>query len=243
VNDQHSDLRLHHLTRQVTKQGDVVTIVDDLSYHFESGQIYSLMGPSGAGKTSLLRLINRLDEPTSGRVELSGRNTAKLSPCELRQRIGFLFQVPFLFTGSVADNIRFARPQLSKGELLTLAARVNLDRDMLERSAGDLSVGEQQRVALARLMATEPKVVLLDEPTAALDPSRTESIERLIRSLAQERSLTVIMVSHHPQQAVRMGGQALLMVAGKLIEDGPAEKVVTDPLTDLGRRYRDKELT
>jgi putative ABC transport system ATP-binding protein len=236
-------LRVVDLTRAVAVDGTDKAIVDQVSYNFEAGQVYNIMGPSGAGKSSLLRLLNRLDEPTAGEVVFDGKPYREFAPCDLRRRIGYLFQVPHMFSGEVAQNIRYGNPDLADDALADLAERVQLSPDMLKRTTDKLSIGEQQRVALARLLATNPSVALLDEPTAALDPARTRSIEKLISTIAAENGVTVIMVSHHPQQAVRMGGEGLLMVAGKLVESGPVRALVETPSTECGRRYQNRELT
>lgn len=236
-------LSIADLSRTVSIEGQDKAIVDHVSYDFRSGEIYNIMGPSGAGKSSLLRLLNRLDEPTAGQVLFDGKDYREYSPCELRRRIGYLFQVPYMFSGEVAENIRYGNPDLSDNELTELADRVQIPKDLLNRTTDNLSIGEQQRVALARLLATNPAVILLDEPTAALDPARTRSIEGLIGTIAAQHGVTVIMVSHNPRQAVRMGGEGLLMVAGKLVESGPVRMLVETPRTEWGRRYQDKELT
>ena len=234
-------LTLRNLSRTVGGSGGK-TIVDNITFDFERGRIYTILGPSGAGKSSLLRLINRLDEPSSGEIVFDSKGQCDYSPCELRRRIGCLFQTPHLFPGNVADNIRYAREDLTEDRVVALIEQVGLHREMLPESGERLSVGEKQRVALARLLATEPAVVLLDEPTSALDPSHTAGIEKLIKEMANSIKLTVIMVTHHPEQALRMGGEALLLVSGMLVEHGAAEQVVNDPQTDLGRRYKNKEL-
>jgi len=221
---------------------DGKVIIDDFSFNFISGNIYTILGPSGAGKTSLLRLINRLDEPTGGEVIFESKAQSEYSPCSLRCKIGYLFQTPHLFPGGVEDNIRFANSGISKDRLRTLLEQVHLAPELLSVSSEKLSVGEKQRVALARLLATGPTVVLLDEPTSALDPSHTEGIENLIRELAGSGKLTVIMVTHNPEQALRMGGESLLLVSGRLVEHGSAEQVVRQPQTELGRRYQSREL-
>jgi putative ABC transport system ATP-binding protein len=113
---------------------------------------------------------------------------------------------------------------------------------MIDRDVETLSIGEKQRVALARLLATNPEVVLLDEPTSALDPSYTESIENLVKTIVRQMSLTVIMVTHNPQQALRIGGETILMVAGRLVESGPCERVIKDPQTEEGYLYKAKRL-
>ncbi|MFH1686445.1 MAG: ATP-binding cassette domain-containing protein [bacterium] len=236
-------LEIRDLTREVTQQGEPRRIVDGFTFTFNTGGKYVILGPSGSGKTSLLRLINRLDERTGGEIIFGGHDTHDHPPCELRRKIAYLFQTPHVIQGSMGDNLRFADDSISKGEMKRLLHQVQLAAFDIDSSAANLSTGEKQRLALARLLATEPAVILLDEPTAALDPSRTEAIESLIRSLVEDHQLTVLMVSHDPQQALRIGGEALLMVEGRLIEHGPVSRIVNDPQTDLGRRYRDKELS
>lgn len=234
-------LELRGLSR-VIDAPDGKVIIDDFSFSFIRGNIYTILGPSGAGKSSLLRLINRLDEPTGGEVIFESKAQSEYSPCQLRCKIGYLFQTPHLFPGGVEDNIRFANGGISKDQLRTLLEQVHLAQELLSVSSEKLSVGEKQRVALARLLATGPTVVLLDEPTSALDPSHTEGIENLIRELAGSGKLTVVMVTHNPEQALRMGGEALLLVSGKLVEHGSAEQVVKHPKTELGLRYQSREL-
>ena len=232
-----SILELCNLTRRVGEGTPARAIVDDVSYSFGSGRLYSIIGPSGAGKSSLLRLLNRLDENTNGCVKFKGGDTREFPPCELRQKIGYLFQTPHLFDRTVRDNLLYAQPHLSESKISRLVQQVQLPSGIVDAPVDNLSVGERQRVALARLLATQPEVALLDEPTAALDPANTEAIERLIRSVVADRGVTVIMVSHSPQQVVRMGGEAILMVDGKLIEHGDAVQLVKNPGTPQGRRY------
>jgi len=236
-------LEARHLTRRVSSDGAERVIVDDFSFAFHPGRIYSILGPSGAGKSSVLRLLNRLDEPTSGEVVFEGTDYRTIAPCQLRQRIGYLFQVPYLFPGTVADNLLYADNTIESSRIGQLLELASFNPQKSGQTAASLSVGEKQRVALARLLATEPKVILLDEPTAALDPTYTSKIETSVRKIAAEQGLTVIMVSHSPEQAVRMGGEGLLIVSGRLEERGPVDRLVGQPQTEAGRRYRDKELT
>ena len=236
-------LEARNLARQVPSNGHSRTIVDCFSFAFQAGHIYSILGPSGAGKSSLLRLLNRLDEPTSGEVLFDNQDYRSLPPCQLRRQVGYLFQTPFLFPGTVADNLLFAEPELSDDRIDHLLDHASIDPNIKNRPVDNLSLGEKQRVALARLLATEPRVILLDEPTAALDPTYTEKIESSVKQIATDDGLTVIMVSHHPGQARRMGGEGLLIAAGRLVEHGPVEQLVDHPKTEAGRRYRDKELT
>ena len=236
-------LEIRHLVREVCTDNGNLRVVDDISFAFEPGEIYTILGPSGAGKSSLLRILNRLDEPTSGEVLFHGQDYRLLPPPELRQKVGYLLQVPYMFPGTVADNVRYARADLSDdavGELLKLAS---FKVDKRDQTVDNLSVGEQQRVALARLLATEPTVMLLDEPTAALDPTYTELIEKAIRRIVDERGVTAIMVSHHPEQARPMHGEGLLLVGGRLVETGPIGALLDHPSSDLGRKYVSRELS
>jgi putative ABC transport system ATP-binding protein len=216
-------------------------IVDDVSYSFGSGRFYSIIGPSGAGKSSLLRLLNRLDESSDGWVRFKGRDMRELPPCRLRQSVGYLFQTPYLFEATVRDNLLYAQPELSAMEIDQLIRQMQLPSAIVDSAVDDLSVGEKQRVALARLLAMTPEVVLLDEPTSALDPANTEAIERLIREAVAGRGLTVIMVSHSPRQVLRLGGEAMLMVDGRLVEHGDAVRLVQNPESPEGRRYMNGE--
>ncbi len=218
------------------------SVVDHFSFSFVKGCLYTVIGPSGAGKSSLLRLLNRLDEPTDGEILFGGKNIREYGPCQLRRLIGCLFQTPYLFPKTVRDNFLYADNKLPSEAVDRLAEQVQIPSSMIDRDVETLSIGEKQRVALARLLATNPEVVLLDEPTSALDPSYTESIENLVKNIISHRTLTVIMVTHNPEQAFRVGGETILMVAGRLVESGPCERVIKDPQTEEGHLYKAKRL-
>ena len=241
--EQQNQLLLRNLSRAVSANGKTKTIVDNISYTFECGDVYTIVGPSGAGKSSLLRLLNRLDEPTGGEVLFDGADYRTFTTGTLRRRIGYLFQTPYMFPETISDNLRYAVADISDDRIRFILSQVGMKDTPLDESVDNLSGGEKQRVALARLMATDPSVLLLDEPTSSLDPTATREIENLIRKIAAQRCFTVILVTHEPQQALRMGGQTLLLVKGKLIESGPTEQVLNNPTSDEGRRYRDKELS
>jgi len=236
-------LQIKGLGREVCIENGRLKVVDDVSFAFEPGGIYTILGPSGAGKSSLLRLLNRLDEPSSGEVLFEGRDYRQIPPPELRRKVGYLLQVPHMFAGTVADNVRFAQAELDDAALDEVLRLVSFKTEKRSQPVDNLSVGEQQRVALARLLATGPTVVLLDEPTAALDPTYTELIEKAIRRIVDERGVTAIMVSHNPDQARRMHGEGLLLVGGRLVESGPIGALLDHPSSDLGRRYVSRELS
>ncbi len=231
------------LSRSVRDSASTRTILEGFTFSFEKGRIYTIIGPSGAGKSSLLRLLNRLDEPTDGKILFAGKSSRAYSPCHLRRLIGYLFQTPYLFPKTVRDNLLYADNRLPSEVVDRLAQQVQIPPSMVDRDVESLSVGEKQRVALARLLATDPKIILLDEPTSALDPSHTESIENLVRDIISHRTLTIIMVTHNPEQALRMDGETILMAAGRLVESGPCKKVIMDPQTEAGRLYKMKRLT
>ncbi|MEA2030595.1 MAG: ATP-binding cassette domain-containing protein [candidate division Zixibacteria bacterium] len=231
-------LEAHSLTRVAGE----TTIIDDFTYSFAPRNIYSIVGPSGAGKSSLLRLLNRLDEPTSGEVFFNGVSAADYPPEELRRKVGYLFQTPYLFPETVRDNLLYANPHLTDASINQLLDQIQVNNVLLDKKVQTLSVGQSQRVAIGRLLAVGPEVLLLDEPTSALDPAYTEAIEKTILALEKDIGLTVIVVTHHPDQALRLGGTVLLLVEGKLVEYGPSEQVISSPQTELGRKYQARQL-
>jgi putative ABC transport system ATP-binding protein len=178
--------------RDVEVDGDDGPIVKGFSTLSPAEGLTAIVGPSGAGKTTLLRLLNRLDDPDAGVVLFEGRDVRDYDVLELRRRVQSVGQVPVTFPGTVADNVGADTP--------ALLARVGLDPSMATREADRLSVGEAQRMALARSLALHPDVLALDEPTSALDTGSKGGIERLIRQLA-DQGLTVVMVTHDPRQA------------------------------------------
>ncbi len=231
-------LELKNLCRTLPEKN----IINNISFTFKTGNIYSIIGPSGAGKSSLLRLINRLDEPTGGNIFFDGNDYTQYQPCELRKRIGYLFQTPYLFEGSVKENIRYGNQSISDKKIKELAEQTQVSEKLLNSDSSKLSVGEKQRVALARMLALNPEIILLDEPTSALDPANTVIIERLIKQIAGRCEATFLFVSHNPEQALRMGGQALLLVDGYLLESGAVEQIINNPQSDAGKLYQRKEL-
>src|SRR5919202_5287929 len=176
--------------RDVRVDGDDGPIVAGFSAADPAGRLTVMVGPSGAGKTTLLRLLNRLDDPDGGAVLFAGRDVRDYDVLDLRRRVQLVGQVPVTFPGTVADNIG--------GDTEALLSRVGLSPGLAGREADRLSVGEAQRMCLARSLALEPEVLALDEPTSALDTASKAGIEELIVGLARS-GLTVVMVTHHPR--------------------------------------------
>ncbi len=218
-------LRAVELSRVV----DGKALVQGATFTLYPREVLAVVGPSGSGKTSLLRLLNRLDEPTSGTVYLNGVDYRTISPRELRRRVGLVMQVPYLFPGTVADNVRFGPRQagiiLSDKAVEALLARVGLpgygDRDVTH-----LSGGEAQRVALARALANRPQVLLLDEPTSALDEEAKAGIEALLQDLLASGEFAAVLVTHDLAQAARLAQRVLVMEAGRIVRSGPVKEVL-----------------
>lgn len=181
--------------RGVRVDGDDGPIVAGFDARIPAEGITVLVGPSGAGKTTLLRLLNRLDDPDAGSVLFDGRDVRDYDVRELRRRVQYVAQVPVTFPGTVADNVG---PRWE-----ALLARVGLPVELGSREADRLSVGEAQRLCLARSLARDPEVLVLDEPTSALDGTAKAGVERLVRSLADD-GMTVVLVTHDPDQAGRL---------------------------------------
>jgi putative ABC transport system ATP-binding protein len=188
--------------RDVGVDGDDGPIVAGFSAAVPEGRLTVMVGPSGAGKTTLLRLLNRLDDPDAGAVLLGGRDVRDFDVLALRRRVQVVGQVPVTFPGTVGANVAAGTggaPDGTDDGVGALLARVGLDPALAGREADRLSVGEAQRLCLARALALDPEVLALDEPTSALDPASKAGIEALIGGLA-DSGLTVVMVTHDPAQ-------------------------------------------
>lgn len=202
------------------------------------GTVAAIAGPSGGGKSSVLRCVNRLLEPPVGTVHVEGRDVTTGDPVELRRRVGMVFQQPVALPGTVAENVRFGPVQAGRtlsdtqvGELLELAG---LESGLAGRPADELSGGQIQRVALARCLANDPAVLLADEPTSALDPAARNAVEEALGRIVAERGVTVLLVTHDLEQARRLAHRLHLLVGGRVAESGaPAAMLDGDdfPLT------------
>jgi len=178
-------------------------VLDHLTAEIPGHGVTVVLGPSGAGKSTLLRLVNRLEAPTSGTVRYRGEDVATLDPLSLRRKVGMVFQRPTPFPGTVRDNLRVGAPLSLDGELVALLDRCGLTGDFLDRDTEGLSGGEAQRVCLARALAVGPEVLLMDEPTASLDPDNRALVEQETVALAAA-GLPVVWVTHDLAQADRL---------------------------------------
>ena len=205
-------------------------------------EVIALVGPSGAGKTSLLRLLNRLDDPMNGSVVFQGAPINDVPIRELRRRVGFVFQTPVMFGGTVHDNLVTARDLAENGDGTRPSSAdalrfAGLDESFLDRDAGGLSGGERQRVSLARALMTSPQVLLLDEPTSALDPEIAEQLMKTVRQLADNASVTIVMVTHRLAEARHASTYTVLLEAGRVIEAGATATLFTTPTLERTRQY------
>jgi putative ABC transport system ATP-binding protein len=190
-------------------------VLHGLDLTIESGAT-AVVGPSGAGKSTLLRLLNRLADPVAGSVRYRGADVRELDPRELRRCACLVPQLPALLDGTVAENVRYG-PELAGREAdveraLTLAG---LDAGFAARVADDLSVGEQQRVMLARALALEPDVLLLDEPTSALDERTRAGVEATLALLVAQIGISAVIVTHDRAQARRLARRTVTLAAGR----------------------------
>ena len=205
------------------------SVVDDITVQVQTGEILAVVGPSGSGKSSFLRLLNRLDEPTNGTVYLAGADYRQIEPWELRRRVGMVTQTPYLFPGTIADNLRFGPRQqgkdLPQDSLTALLEQVGLAH-RAHSDVANLSGGEAQRVSLARAIANSPTVLLMDEPTSALDEEAEEEVEALILKVVRQNALTCVIVSHDLAQAVRVASRVMIIKAGRLDKIGSVTEVI-----------------
>lgn len=230
VNDKACGHRTKIIVRGLTKESDKdVPILRNINLEIPKGVIMGVIGPSGSGKSTLLRALNRLWEPPCATVFLDGVDICDLDVLSLRRKVGMLFQLPALFEGTVADNIRYG-PQLrgkklSDSEVHKMLKLADLDISLSDRPGSELSVGQAQRVALARTLANEPEVLLLDEPTSALDPISTQNIEDVLVKLKNKQGMTIIMVSHSIKQIQRVADVVCLLVDGEIVESLEPDKL------------------
>lgn len=201
-------------------------VLDSLSAEIPAG-VTAIVGASGAGKSTLLRLLNRLADPDAGTIAYRGKSLGEYEPLALRREVSLVPQLPALLEGTVESNLLYAADlagkELDAERCLRLAG---LDPDFAERDVAKLSVGEQQRVMLARALSQGPAVLLLDEPTSALDHRTRDAIESTLAELRRTLEISIVLVSHDPEQARRLGDWVVRLERGRAIEAGPIEEAM-----------------
>jgi len=216
------------ILKNVSKSLKGKTILNNISLIARAGEIVAIVGPSGSGKSTTLRLINRLQEVDSGEILLDGKSIRSMKPTELRHLIGFISQIPVMFDCTVLQNVMYgltmgANPAVrTSQDLIEKATKflqmADLDISFSDKDASKLSVGEQQRVAIARALMLSPEILLMDEPTAALDPVAIDHIESTIKKINRTTGTTFVIVTHSPDQAVRLGQRIFWLHEGGLKE-------------------------
>lgn len=224
-----------------------ITVLKNISVEIRPKEVFTVVGPSGSGKSTLLRLLNRLEDFSEGSIFLDAQNIKETDVITLRRKVGLVFQVPILFDDTVERNILFSLSLRGETNLKGVAEKyinlVGLDRNFLSRNSNELSVGEKQKISIARALASEPEVLLMDEPTSALDPTATWNIENLILDLKSKIGLTIIFVTHDIEQAKRVGKRGMLLVNGEKIEEGKIPDLFENPQNVITKKFVDGILT
>jgi tungstate transport system ATP-binding protein len=237
--------------RKLSKSyGGLSNVLDNISFDVRRGETFVVIGPSGAGKTTLLRLIDLLEYPTGGRLNFGGQDTTQLDNYDrlkLRRRIGMVFQSTILFSTSVYSNVAYGLRLRDKSEdveakSVSRALKTVALQNFEQRYAKTLSGGEAQRVAIARILAYEPELLLLDEPTANLDPTNTSTVEKAIQKAKEEYGATVIIATHNMFQARRLGDRVALLLGGKFVEACDPETMFTNAKEQVTRAFIKGEL-
>jgi len=199
-----------------------VKILKDISFTVQKKEIIALLGPSGSGKSSLLKSINMLNTPSCWQIKYHNNDIQEISPMALRKKIGYVLQKPTLFGNDVMENLKYPCELHQKVFDINLVEfylkKVNLKPDILEKKPNELSGGEQQRISLVRTLLLEPEIILLDEVTSALDEDNTLLIEELIKYENENNELTVIFISHNNEQAKRLAQKVIYMEEGVIKE-------------------------
>jgi osmoprotectant transport system ATP-binding protein len=242
-----ASIRLDHVTKRYP--GASAPAVEDLTMEMLAGQVTALVGPSGCGKTTILKMINRIIEPTSGRIEVAGRDIRKMDPHALRRGIGYVIQQVGLFPHrSVGENIATVPKLLGWDRRRTrrrvdeLVELVGLEPEMYDRYPSELSGGQQQRVGVARALAADPPVLLMDEPFAAVDPIVRVHLQDELGSLQAQLQKTIVFVTHDIDEAIKLGDQvAILDVGGVLRQYASPEEVLRRPANAFVEEFLGKE--
>lgn len=232
--------------KKVTKSyADGVQAVKSLQLEIHKGEFFVLIGPSGCGKTTTLKMVNRLIDPSEGSIWINDQDIAHVNIHELRWNIGYVLQQIALFPHlSIAENIAIV-PELKKWEKERINSRVDELLAMVglepkiyrDRKPTELSGGEQQRIGVARALAADPPIILMDEPFSALDPISREKLQNDILQLQKSIHKTIVFVTHDMQEALKLGDRICLMKQGEVIQVGTKDELVENPVNDFVREF------
>lgn len=233
------------VARNLSKTFNQTFAVKDISFQVEKGETLVLLGTSGSGKTTTLRMINRLVEPTSGEIFIDGKNAINQPVEELRRSIGYVLQNNGLFPHyTVAENIGIVPGLLGwdkeaiKSRTLELLEKLHLDPDVFyNRYPKELSGGQQQRIGLARALASDPPILLMDEPFGALDPVTRKSIRKEFLQLDELKRKTIVLVTHDIEEAFELGDKICLMDAGQIVQMGTPADLLFNPANEFSKKF------
>ena len=237
-------LNLQEVTK-IYPGAEHIKAVDSLSFDLEEGEICILVGPSGCGKTTAMKMINRLIPMTSGKIFVDGQNISRLDTIELRRNIGYVIQNIGLFPNmTITENIAIV-PKM-KGwdhdriteKVESLLETINLPaEEFMGRYPRELSGGQQQRIGVARAMAADPPIMLMDEPFGAIDPINREHLQNEFLRIQEKVRKTIVFVTHDIDEAIKMGNKICLLKEGKLVQYDSPEKILTEPANDFVRDF------
>ena len=221
-----------------------INVIDNLSLEIKKGEFVTLVGPSGCGKTTLLRMINKLTLPTKGYVRVYGKLLSDWDKIKLRRSIGYVIQEVGLFPHmTIEKNITYVpnllkeddkkKPQLAK-ELINL---VGMDEEFLKRYPRQLSGGQNQRIGVARALAADPEIILMDEPFGAVDEIARRALQDEIKKIHKKLKKTIIFVTHDMQEALKLGTKIILINEGKISQQGTSEDIVFGPKNDFVKEF------
>jgi osmoprotectant transport system ATP-binding protein len=238
-------IQVEHLS----KHFGTVKAIDDISFEVKEHENLILLGTSGCGKTTTLKMLNRLIEPTIGRIQINGQDILKQKPEELRRGIGYVLQNTGLFPHyTIAENIAIV-PQLLKWDskriekrVAELVEKLHLSPDQLTAYPNELSGGQQQRVGLARALVADPPILLMDEPFGALDTITRSKIQAEFKDLDELKKKTMIMVTHDVQEAFTLGDRICLMDKGKIVQIGTPTELLFSPAADFVKDFLKDQL-
>lgn len=225
--------------------GQGIKVVDDINLHIREGEILVLIGPSGCGKTTTMKMINRLVEPTTGKIFIKGEDISQLDPVELRRNIGYVIQhVGLLPHMTIAENVSLV-PKLKKWEKSAYLNRVNellhmvnLDPEIFSnRYPNELSGGQQQRIGVIRAMAADPPIILMDEPFSALDPISREQLQDELIRLQEVISKTIIFVTHDIDEAIKIANRICIIQDGNIVQMDTPERILRHPANQFVKEF------
>lgn len=238
------------ILKNVTKEyDDGFKAVDNIDLEIKKGEFIVLIGPSGCGKTTTLEMINRLIEPTSGKIYINGQDTSKMSPVKLRRNIGYVIQGTGLFPHfSIGHNIsllprikKWAKEKVNQ-RVEELLKMVGLDPEIyLNRVPKELSGGQRQRIGVLRALAAEPDIVLMDEPFGALDPITREQLQDELKRIQAKLYKTIVFVTHDMDEALKLADRIVIMQEGKIVQIGSPEEILRNPINDFVRSFLGKD--